>query len=185
MRVSMRLNDSVYSSVFLVGPMGVGKTTIGKMLARDLGLKFIDSDQEVERRAGADISWIFDVEGEAGFRERECKAIEELSAQDGIVLSTGGGAVLREENRGHLRERGFVIFLDTSLEIQINRTRNDRKRPLLQNVDHRKVLKEMKQHRDPLYNSVADLRISVGDSGSKRVVTSIVGKMTEQGLLVE
>src|SRR5690606_9402487 len=99
------------NNIFLVGPMGAGKTTIGRLLAEELGKQFYDSDQVIEERAGADISWIFDVEGEPGFRQRERAAIEDLCAQDNIVLATGGGAILAEENRRHLRARGFVVYL--------------------------------------------------------------------------
>ncbi len=181
----MRLNLEICRNVFLVGPMGVGKSTIGKMLARELSLVFIDSDHEVEKRAGANIPWIFDVEGEAGFRERESRVIDDLTQLEGIMLSTGGGCVLREDNREWLKSRGFVVFLDTSVDIQVARTRKDKKRPLLQNVNHRKVLREMKTLRDPLYADVADLRVFVGDSGSRRVVTGIVARMAERGCVLD
>ena len=179
----MRLNNKVFSSLFLVGPMGVGKTTVGKQLARELSLKFIDSDQAIEARAGADISWIFDVEGEAGFRERESKVIEELTQLPDVLISTGGGCVLSKENRQHLKSRGVVVFLDTSLEIQLSRTKKDRKRPLLRNVDHAEVLKEMKTLRDPLYKDVSHIKVYVGESGSKRVVSSIIDKLNDQGFI--
>ncbi len=179
----MRLNSSVCKSVFLVGPMGVGKTTIGRLLARELSLEFIDSDLEIEARAGADIAWIFDVEGEHGFRDRETKVIADLTVRDGILLSTGGGSVLREENRHSLASRGCVVFLDTSLAIQVARTKKDRKRPLLQNVDHRTVLAEMKTLRDPLYEEVSDIRVFVGESTSKRVVSGIIARMADKGFV--
>lgn len=115
-------------NIFLVGPMGVGKTTIGRSLAKELSLEFIDSDQEIEERAGADISWIFDVEGEEGFRDRESQVIDDLTQRSRILLATGGGSILREINRQRLSSRGVVIFLDTSLELQIKRTQRDRKR---------------------------------------------------------
>ncbi|MEM0955599.1 MAG: shikimate kinase AroK [Pseudomonadota bacterium] len=143
-------------SVFLVGPMGAGKTTIGRLLAQALKLDFIDSDLEIEARAGADIPWIFDVEGEAGFREREARAIAELSARTGIVLATGGGAILQLRNRELLASRGVVVYLYASLERQIERTARDRNRPLLQVEDPAAKLKALMEERDPLYRAVAD-----------------------------
>lgn len=171
------------SNIFLVGPMGVGKTTIGKLLAQELKLQFVDSDQEIEDRAGANIAWIFDVEGEDGFRIREATVLEELTARQGILLSTGGGSVLREENRQHLRSRGIVVHLDTSLELQIRRTEKDKKRPLLQGTDHRQVLTRLKAERDPIYKSVADISYFVGDESSKKVVSGILSQLREAELL--
>lgn len=165
--------------------MGVGKTTIGKQLALELELEFVDSDLEIEKRAGANIAWIFDVEGEEGFRIRETAIIEELTARDGILLSTGGGSVLREENRQCLMARGIVVHLDTSLELQIKRTEKDKKRPLLQGVDHRKVLTRLKAERDPIYRSVADISYFVGEESSKKVVTGILRLLDEAGLIAK
>ena len=179
----MRLNNKVFRSLFLVGPMGVGKTTVGKQLARELSLKFIDSDHEIEKRAGADISWIFEVEGEAGFREREAKVLEELTHLPDVLISTGGGCVLSDKNRQYLKSRGVVVFLDTSLDIQLMRTKKDKKRPLLQNVNHLDVLTKMKAVRDPLYNDVCHIKIFVGESGGKRVVSSIIDNLVDQGLI--
>lgn len=164
--------------------MGVGKTTIGKLLAQELDLQFIDSDQEIERRAGADIAWIFDVEGEEGFRDRETAVIEDLTEKHGILLSTGGGSVLRPENRQFLMSRGVVVHLDTSLELQIKRTVKDKKRPLLQGRNHRKVLTELKAKRDPVYQSVADITCFVGEETSKKVVSSILRQLKESSYLV-
>jgi shikimate kinase len=113
-------------NVFLVGLMAVGKTTVGRLLADELALPFFDSDRVVEEKAGADIAWIFDVEGEAGFRERECQVVDELTLRDGVVLATGGGVVLREENRRNLSTRGIVVFLDSPIEKLVERTRHDR-----------------------------------------------------------
>ncbi len=165
--------------------MGVGKTTIGKQLATELNLKFIDSDQEIEKRAGANIAWIFDVEGEEGFRIRESAIIDELTAMQGILLSTGGGSVLREENRKCLVSRGIVVHLDTSLDMQIKRTEKDKKRPLLQGADHREVLTRLKAERDPIYQSVADISYFVGEESSKKVVAGIMRKLHEAELIVE
>lgn len=170
-------------NIFLVGPMGVGKTTIGRLLAKELNLTFYDSDHEIERRAGADIAWIFDVEGEEGFRDRETHVIEELSSLNGVLLATGGGSVLREENRQKLQSRGVVVFLDTSLELQIKRTEKDKKRPLLQREDRVEVLEQLKQERHPIYDAVADVTVFVGDGSSRRVVNSILQKLRNDGYL--
>ena len=179
----MRLDNKIFDSLFLVGPMGSGKTTIGKQLARELALTFIDSDHEVEVRAGADITWIFDVEGERGFRERETKVLEELTLLPHIVLSTGGGAVLRRENRRHLKTRGVVVFLDVTVDVQMQRIENDKKRPLLQNVDKIEVLNKMKRSRDPLYNEISDIKVSSSDLGSKRVVSNIIEDLVGKGFI--
>ena len=142
--------------VFLVGPMGAGKTTIGRQLAQFLHLEFVDSDQAIEARAGADIPWIFDVEGEAGFREREERIIDELTQRDGIVLATGGGAILRPANRAALAGRGSVVYLAASIKQQFERTSKDRNRPLLQVPDPEGRLRELMVERDPLYREIAD-----------------------------
>lgn len=142
-------------NVFLVGLMGVGKTTVGRHLADALGLPFFDSDQVIERRAGAEIPWIFDVEGEAGFRDREAAVIAELTARSGIVLATGGGAVLRAENRQLLHERGICIYLHGSIDQLTARTARDRRRPLLRNGNPREILTRLLREREPLYREVA------------------------------
>ena len=166
--------------------MGVGKTTIGRALAFALDLHFIDSDEEIERRAGANISWIFDVEGEDGFRDRESLVISDLSRRQGLLVATGGGSVLRPENRRCLVNSGVVVFLDTSIELQIQRTANDKKRPLLQNVeDLTAVLKNMKFKRQPLYAEVADINVFVGADTAKRIVIEILDKLKEQEKLKE
>jgi shikimate kinase len=166
-------------NIFLIGPMGVGKTTIGRSLAAYLRLEFIDSDLEIERRAGANIAWIFDVEGESGFRTREAAVIDDLSQREGILLATGGGSVLRAENRQHLRGRGIVLFLDTSLEMQIKRTAKDKKRPLLQTGDPVAVLRRLKVERDPLYNELADIKVTVGDNKTRRIMSMIMKKLDD------
>ena len=175
----MRLDSKIFDSLFLVGPMGSGKTTIGKQLARELALKFVDSDHEVEIRAGADITWIFDVEGEIGFRDRETKVLEELTLIPNILLSTGGGSILRTKNRRYLKSRGVVVFLDTTVDVQMQRIENDKKRPLLQG----EVLNQMKRYRDPLYEEVSDVKVFSGDSGSKRVVSNIIEGLVKKGFI--
>lgn len=146
--------------------MGAGKTSVGRDLARALGLDFVDADHEIERRAGVDIATIFEFEGEAGFRRRERLVIDELTQRDGIVLATGGGAVLDPANRRNLAERGRVVYLDTSVAEQLRRTRRDRGRPLLQSGDRRATLEALYEERDPLYREVAD--IVVETNGRRR-----------------
>jgi shikimate kinase len=146
------------SSVFLIGPMGSGKTAVGRHLARALGLPFYDSDAEIERRTGVDIPFIFEKEGEAGFRQREREAIEALTLLPRIVLATGGGAVLLPENRRHLAERGCVVYLQTSVAQQANRVRYGRNRPLLsEGGDAATRLGQLMDARAPLYAEIADI----------------------------
>ncbi|UWX04387.1 shikimate kinase [Pseudoxanthomonas sp. NC8] len=144
-------------NLVLVGPMGAGKTSIGRRLTERFGLDFVDADLHIEQRAGATITSIFDHVGEAGFRERERAALTELLAGRGQLVATGGGAVLAAENRRLMRERGFVVYLTAGLESQIKRLHRDRTRPLLQRADREDVLREMARHREPLYREVADL----------------------------
>ena len=162
-------------NIFLVGPMGAGKSTIGRQLAQMLGMEFIDTDAEIEQRAGADISWIFDVEGEDGFRKREERIINELTQKQGIVLSTGGGAIVSKDNRNYLSARGIVIYLETTVEKQYQRTQRDKKRPLLQNVeDPRQVLEDLAKVRNPLYEEVADIILPTDDQSAKVMASQIV-----------
>ncbi|MBT3428156.1 MAG: shikimate kinase AroK [Gammaproteobacteria bacterium] len=170
-------------SLFLVGPMASGKTTVGQKLAKQLDLEFIDVDQEIVRRSGVSIAWIFDVEGEELFRERESRIIEELSLLPGLLLATGGGAILRAENRRCLIERGAVLFLDTTVDTQLNRTTYDTKRPLLQNVDKRKVLTKMKLERDPLYREVADVTVKVDNRSANRMIETIMAELLDIGVV--
>lgn len=155
--------------VFLVGPMGAGKSTIGKYLAQHLKLRFADTDTEIEVRTGADIPWIFDVEGEEGFRDREQQVVAEMTEWDDVVLATGGGVILRPENRNALAARGFVIYLYATVEEQVRRTRRDRRRPLLQKGDPEQILRALMAERDPLYREIADYIIET-DACSPRVV---------------
>ena len=161
-------------NVVLVGPMGAGKSTIGRALADELGAAFVDTDTLIEDRSGASIAWIFDVEGEEGFRDRETATIRELSGSRGAVIATGGGAVLREENRRLLRAMGAVVYLETSVKQQLARTRRDRKRPLLRAGDREKVLADLLAVRDPLYREVADLVVRTDGRGARGVVLDIL-----------
>lgn len=164
-------------NLILVGPMGAGKSTIGRLLAAELSRDFLDSDHEIQARCGADIPWIFDVEGEEGFRLREVQMIEELTALEGVVLATGGGAVLREQNRRRLRERGSVIYLFTTVEQQLKRVAKDRNRPLLQRPDREQVLREMFDLRDPLYRATADIVVRTDRRSPRAVVNEIVRRV--------
>lgn len=153
--------------------MGVGKTTIGKRLAKRLDKKFIDSDREIEKRTGASINLIFDVEGEQGFRERETRAIDELSEVSGVVIATGGGAILSENNRNMLTERGVVVYLSATPELLMKRTAYDQNRPLLNTHDKLGRIKSILAEREPIYNKIADIRISVDKMSIKRIVDEI------------
>lgn len=157
--------------------MGAGKSTIGRLLAKELRVPFKDSDKEIEQRTGADIPWIFDVEGEAGFREREQAVIVELCELDGMVLATGGGAVMRAENRAALRRGGRVVYLHATVEQQIDRTSRDRNRPLLRNADPGKVLRELLAVRDPLYREIADIIVETDERPPRLVVQEILERL--------
>ena len=148
--------------------MGVGKTTIGKALAKNLVLEFIDSDREIEDRTGVSIMTIFDIEGISKFRDREVQVISEMTKRRGIVLATGGGAILRSENRLALRNNGLVVYLHATVEMQMQRTRNTDNRPLLQNANPRTVLKELMAEREPLYRQEADI-VCITDKRSPQV----------------
>jgi shikimate kinase len=147
-------------NIFLIGPMGSGKSAVGRALARLLGLKFYDSDAEIEAKTGVDIAFIFDKEGEAGFRLRERESIDRLTGLDGVVLATGGGAVIHSDNRRVLAERGAVVYLETSVPQQLERTRHGRHRPLLNDTDPAQKLAELMRHRALLYAEIADLTVS-------------------------
>jgi len=172
----MKLADNV----FLVGPMGVGKTTIGRVLASQLELEFYDSDNEIEFSTGADIPWIFDVEGEAGFRLRESKMIDQLSSKQNIVLATGGGAVLSAENRQRLKARGVVVYLRASINQQVERTNRDKNRPLLQNADPEQKIRELMQIRDPLYREIADIIVDTNRRNPRSVSQDICRKLQDK-----
>ncbi len=165
------------NNIFLVGLMGAGKTTIGRQLARKLGMRFVDSDHEIEARTGASIPWIFEIEGEASFRRREADMIRELSAQDGLVLATGGGAVLNPASREFLAGRGTVIYLRAGIGSILQRTSHDKNRPLLQTADPRARLEELLAQRDPLYREIADLVIDTGRPNVQSMVQTILDQL--------
>jgi len=149
--------DKVKSNIYLIGPMGSGKTTIGQRLARLLGMNFFDSDRELEAQTGASVNLIFDVEGEAGFRTRETHMLEDLTGRSNVLLATGGGAVLKKENRDLLRTTGLVIYLQVSVDQQLQRLSRDRSRPLLQSGDRKEKLIAMAASRNPLYEEISDI----------------------------
>lgn len=169
--------DEVVDNIFLVGLMGAGKTTIGRALAKRLNKTFIDSDHEIEARTGASIPLIFEIEGEASFRQREAEVIRDLAAQSGIVLATGGGAVLRPENRAVLKEHGTVIYLRASINSILQRTAHDRNRPLLQTADPRAKLEQLAREREPLYQEVADFVVETGRPNVQLLVNSIIAQL--------
>lgn len=160
-------------NIFLIGPMGVGKTTIGRQLAGELQLRFLDSDRELEAVTGADIPWIFDVEGEAGFRLREERMIDQLTQLQDIVLATGGGAILSAVSRQRLHQRGTVVYLRASLRQLQQRTRKDKNRPLLQTADPGRKIRELMEQRDPLYQETAHIIIDTTRRGPRSVIAEI------------
>jgi shikimate kinase len=162
------------TKIFLIGPMGAGKSAVGKQLARSLHLGFVDSDHEIEARTGVDIAFIFEKEGEDGFRRRESAAIADLTRRDDIVLATGGGAVMLPENRNHLGARGYVVYLYTSVDQQFNRTSRGRERPLLDGGDPRQILEDLLALRDPLYREIADLVVDTDGRKVRSVVDEIM-----------
>ena len=153
------------SNVYLIGPMGSGKTTIGQRVAQLLGLEFLDCDHELEAQTGASVNLIFDVEGEEGFRERETRMLEKLTAQRGVLVATGGGVVLRERNRDLLRRNGLVVYLRTSVAQQLKRLSHDHSRPLIQSGDRRERLTRLAEQRNALYEALADIEFPSQSSG--------------------
>lgn len=161
-------------NIYLIGMMGVGKTTIGKQLAKALALPFYDSDRAIEESTGVDIPTIFEFEGEEGFRNREQKMIQKLTQLHGTVLATGGGAIIREENRKLLKENGFIVYLHCSVDRILERTRRDTQRPLLKTDNPRKRLQQLFEERQPLYLSCADYKIDTGILKTKTVIKHIL-----------
>ena len=165
------------ANLYLIGMMGAGKTTVGRVLARRLKLRFVDSDHEIEARCGVKIPLVFEIEGEAGFRAREAQAIAELTRLEGIVLATGGGVVLAPENRELLAARGTVVYLRATPEHLYERVRQDRNRPLLATADPLERLRELYAQRDPLYHSIADVVIDTGRQSVQTLARALLEKL--------
>ncbi len=171
----------VSGNIFLVGPMGAGKSTVGRQLARALGRDFFDSDKEIEKRTGVSISWIFEMEGESGFRAREQKVIDDLSQLKEIVLATGGGAVLSDDTRRVLRSRGHVIYLSASPDQLFRRTAKDKSRPLLQTDNPKQQIIDLLTERAPLYQSVADIELRTGEQSISHAVSEVIKQLENVG----
>ena len=168
-------------NIFIVGPMGSGKSTVGKIISNELFLNFYDTDEEIETRTGASIDWIFDLEGEDGFRKRESKILEEMVQKNSIVLSTGGGIILSESNRELLSSRGSVFYLATPIAVQLERTSKDKDRPLLKNGDPGKILEELHMARESLYEAVADHIVNTEGKSSQEVSEEIIKLVKNYG----
>ncbi len=170
-------------NIYLIGPTGSGKTAVGRQLARDTGLRFLDSDHEIEQRTGVEVSYIFEKEGEAGFRERETEMIRELTAGSGAIVATGGGAVLAAENRELLAASGIVVYLKTTVDEQLKRTGRSQRRPLLMSGNPRAVLESMAAERRPLYESIADLELDTSKQRVRAVAQKLRRLLEERGIL--
>jgi shikimate kinase len=166
--------NSVPKNIYLIGLMGAGKSTVGRMLAKRLGKTFFDSDHEIEKRCGVKIPTIFEMEGEEGFRKRESAVIKDLTQLQDIVLATGGGSVLLSENRTYLHENGYVVYLRANPHELWVRTRNDKGRPLLNTADPQKKLKELFEIRDPLYTSIAHQTVETGKPNVNQLTNKLV-----------
>lgn len=167
-------------NIFLVGPLAAGKSTIGRLISEELNMDFYDTDKVIEQELGVDINWIFDLEGEEKFREREANVIKKMVERQGIVLATGGGAVVHPESRKLLGARGFVIYLKTSIDQQLERTRYCRKRPQIRGEDKRPVLNQMAENHGPYYEEIADYAFSIVSDGSVRSAVDQIMKDIEK-----
>lgn len=165
--------------IFLVGPMGSGKSTVGRILAKELSLTFIDTDNEIEKKAGASIDWIFEVEGEDKFRNRESEVFKNIVIEDSIVVATGGGIILTKENRDILKDMGVTVLLDTSIDSQLDRLKNDKKRPLLQTDSKREKLKQLCSERDHLYDEVSHIVINTDKQELSKITKEIIYKLNK------
>ena len=164
--------------LFIVGPMASGKSTLGKKLAQTLDISFLDTDEEIEKKAGAEISWIFEMEGEEGFRKREKEALQESIKKDDIVIATGGGIVTEKENRDLMITGGTVVYLKAPLKLQLLRTENDKKRPLLAQGNKEKTIKDLSKKRVPQYEEVADITIDLNEQKNREaVITEIINNL--------
>lgn len=176
-------------NIYFIGPMGSGKTTIGQRVAVQLGLEFVDSDHELEAQTGASVNLIFDVEGEAGFRARESRMLEQLTRRQGVLVATGGGVVTQARNRELLSRHGLVVYLRTSVAQQLSRLRRDRSRPLLQTDDRRERLERLAEERNPLYQEVADIEFPSQsrspDVSARKLVAQILEHLRESGSSVD
>jgi len=172
-----RMSIALPENIFLVGLMGAGKSTVGRLLARRLSKRFVDTDHEIEKRNGVTIPVIFEIEGEDGFRRREQEVLADLAQEQGLVLSTGGGIVLRPENREALRNHGFVVYLNARPELLAERTKHDRSRPLLNVEDPLARLRQLHAVRDPLYREVAHAIVETGRGAPQQVVQAILSEM--------
>ena len=168
-----------HRNIILIGPMGSGKSTIGNIIARRLHRDFQDSDHFIEERTGVDIARIFDVEGEQGFRDRESNALNELLSESNRVIATGGGSVLRRENQQLLKQKGYIVFLDTSINQQMQRLRRDKKRPLLQTENPRERLESLLAERRPIYLDLADLAVKTDKRMARRLAADIINQLPE------
>ena len=166
-------------NIILIGPMGSGKTSTGRMLAKEMGYAFVDTDEEVTKRTGVSIAYIFDVEGEEGFRKRECLALKECLNDNNMILSTGGGIVLSKENRDLLQDRGTVVYLQTSIRSQVKRTSSTNNRPLLQNKDPEETLEKLMLTRAPLYEEIADITIMTDNKSLQEMSKEIQRAINE------
>ncbi|MCP4387078.1 MAG: shikimate kinase AroK [Gammaproteobacteria bacterium] len=168
-----------HRNIILIGPMGSGKSTIGNLIAKRLHREFQDSDHFIEHRTGVDIARIFDIEGEKGFRDRESSALSELLSQNNRVIATGGGSVLRKENQKLLQQKGYIVFLDTSINQQMRRLQRDKKRPLLQTENPRERLETLFEERRPIYLDLADLAIKTDKRLARRLAADIINQLPD------
>ncbi len=160
--------------LFIIGPMASGKSLLGRKLSGYLDLPYVDTDKEIELRAGAEISWIFEKEGEEGFRNRESAVLKESSKLESFIISTGGGAILRNENRELMRSRGKVIYLEAPIEIQLSRTLNDKTRPLIENVDKKEVFSALSKERTPIYEELSDIKVPFKDRSKDELLNTVL-----------
>jgi shikimate kinase len=162
------------NNIFLIGPMGAGKSSVGRYLAKQLDMDFYDTDEEVEKRTGVDLAWIFDVEGEDGFRKREAAVVVDLAKHSNVILATGGGTIITPENREILAERGAIVYLEVALEHQHTRVVNDSRRPLLRVKNRGEVLVKLQQEREPHYEALADFKVQTDNRSVRAVADDIL-----------